>query len=427
MPTFDYILTSPPFIDVSDSEGPTTVQLTTARNHRGGLTGHLVGWHQAEYLSCATATRSRFYLPTSAWWSGVEVPYGCTAELPWMHTYAADELHAGRRTPWAIFRSEWVLQAALVLLETFRNCRVFGRYPPRLDDWIRALGPASICLGPGGPDAGATAIVGALVDLADQLPDTEAFRERLRARNSDRRDREGWVWAGLEMENHAACAKVAEDLRPFDLPYTADILAARSYGDTRGSWAAAVSTACSACYPGGWTEPPASSAVTGAAGSSPAGPSSSAPATAPSVGNSLGNRFVSFDPVEHRDIPDAAFDQLDHVPSDGVPQGLARVVACALGELRGYTTGTFMASVCHTVVSLGDSVAQWARDKAGILPQKLEELLQLVRRRNARAVLLRETSVAAGGVSRRQQHLRDRDVQHECSTMIRGVNSGGGK
>jgi len=96
------------------------------------------------------------------------------------------------------------------------------------------LGPANICVGPGGPDAEATAILGALLDLADQLPHTEAFRQRLRARNTDRRDREGWVWAGLEMENHEACAKVAEDLRPFDLPYTADILAARSYGDTVG-------------------------------------------------------------------------------------------------------------------------------------------------------------------------------------------------
>ena len=86
VPTFDYILTSPAFIDVSNSEGPTTAQLTTARNHRGGLTGHLVGWHQAEYSSCATATRSRFYLPTPAWWSGVEVPYGCMVELPWVHT-----------------------------------------------------------------------------------------------------------------------------------------------------------------------------------------------------------------------------------------------------------------------------------------------------------------------------------------------------
>jgi len=131
VPTFDYILTSPPFIDVSDSEGPTTAQLTTARNHRGGLTGHLVGWHQAEYSSCATATRSRFYLPTPAWWSGVEVPYGCMAELPWVHTYAADDLHAGRRTPWAIFRSEWALEAAVVLLETFRNHRILWRYPPR--------------------------------------------------------------------------------------------------------------------------------------------------------------------------------------------------------------------------------------------------------------------------------------------------------
>jgi len=130
VPTFDFILTSPPFIDLSDSEGPTTAQLTTARNHRGGRTGHLVGWHEAEYSSCATATRLRFYLPTPAWWSGVEVPYGCMAELPWVHAYAADDLHAGWRTPWAILRSEWALEAAFVLLETFRNRRVLWRYPP---------------------------------------------------------------------------------------------------------------------------------------------------------------------------------------------------------------------------------------------------------------------------------------------------------
>ena len=135
----------------------------------------------------------------------------------------------------------------------------------------------------------------------------------------------------------------------------------------------------------GGTKPPASSSVTGAAGSSPAGPSSSAPVTAPTVGNFLGNRIVSFDPVELRDIPDAAFDQFDHVPSDLVPQGLARVVACDPGELRGYTTGTLMAGLCHTVVSLGDSTAQWARDNAGVPPQQVEELLQLVGRRIALA------------------------------------------
>jgi len=80
--TFDYILTCPPFIDVSDPEGPTTLQLTTARNHRGGLTGHLIAWQQSEYSSIVTATRSRIYLPTPAWWSGVEIPYGCMMEIP---------------------------------------------------------------------------------------------------------------------------------------------------------------------------------------------------------------------------------------------------------------------------------------------------------------------------------------------------------
>ena len=214
------------------------------------------------------------------------------------------------------------------------------RFPPRLLDWIRALDPSKICVGPGGPDEEAPAIPGALLDLTNQLPDTEAFRHRFRARITDRRDRKGWVWAGLEMENREASAKVAEDLRPLDLLYTADILAARSYGDARGGWAAAVSTARSNCYPGVETKPPASSAVPGAEESSPAGPSSSAPAAALSVGSSLGTRIVSVDPVEHRDIPDPAFDQLVHVPSDRVPQGLARIVACDPGELRGYTTGT---------------------------------------------------------------------------------------
>ena len=47
LPTFDYILTSPPYIEEADLEGPTRDQLTTARDHLGQLAGHLVGWHQA--------------------------------------------------------------------------------------------------------------------------------------------------------------------------------------------------------------------------------------------------------------------------------------------------------------------------------------------------------------------------------------------
>ena len=72
VPTFAYLLTSPTFIGASDKEDPATVQSTTARNHhRGGLTGHLVARHRAEYLSCATATRSRLNLSTPAWYYGV--------------------------------------------------------------------------------------------------------------------------------------------------------------------------------------------------------------------------------------------------------------------------------------------------------------------------------------------------------------------
>jgi len=108
VPTFAYILTSPPFIGASDKEDPATVQSTTARNHhRGGLTGHLVALHRAEYLSCATAPRSRLNLSPPAWCYGVEVPYGSMAELPWVPVDTTDDVCAGRHTPWAILRIEW--------------------------------------------------------------------------------------------------------------------------------------------------------------------------------------------------------------------------------------------------------------------------------------------------------------------------------
>jgi len=91
VPTFEYFLTCLPFVYVSDPEGPMTVQLTTARNHRVGLTEHLVAWHPAEYSSCATATHSRFYLPTPAWWFGTEVPYGYSSAsgLSWRPSFSS--------------------------------------------------------------------------------------------------------------------------------------------------------------------------------------------------------------------------------------------------------------------------------------------------------------------------------------------------
>jgi len=107
VPTFAYILTSSPVIGASDKKHPTTAQWTTARNnHPGELTGHLVARYRAEYLSCATATRSCLNLSTPAWCNGVEVPYGILAELPWVPADTTYDLHAGRHTPWAILRIE---------------------------------------------------------------------------------------------------------------------------------------------------------------------------------------------------------------------------------------------------------------------------------------------------------------------------------
>jgi len=149
---------------------------------------------------------------------------------------------------------------------------------------------------------------------------------------------------------------------------------------------------------------------------SPSPPNAS---NAPSPGNSLGSQIVSLDPVEHKDIPDAAVDQLDLVPSDRVPQEFARIVACDRGKLRGDTTGTLRAGLCHTVVSLGESLGQWPHDSPGVPPRQVEELLQLVDRRGIRAALLHETRVAAGGADRRLQHQRDRDGHQEESPAQR--------
>lgn len=106
--------------------------------------------------------------------------------------------------------------------------------------------------------------------------------------------------------------------------------------------------------------------------------------------------------MEHRDIPAAAFNQLDHVPSDRVPQELARAAACDSRKLRGDTTGTLMAGLCHTVVSLGDVIGQWARENPGVLPHQFEMLLQLVGRRGIHEACFHETGIAAGQADRRQ-------------------------
>ena len=54
--------------------------------------------------------------------------------LPWVHASITDDVHPGRRTPWAICRIEWALGAPIALLDASRNRRVLWRFPPQLVD-----------------------------------------------------------------------------------------------------------------------------------------------------------------------------------------------------------------------------------------------------------------------------------------------------
>ena len=182
-----------------------------------------------------------------------------------MHTYALDDLRAGRASTWAVFRTEWALHAGVQLYETFRDRRVVWRYPPRLLDWIRALGPDEVCKGLKGHNEEAARTLEALLILGDQLPTNAAFTQHLHVRATDRRDSDGWVAAELEVTDGVKLAKVAEDLAPFKLPYSAHVLAARTCAGAPGGWAGAVAAARVPRYPGGGSTPPAAAAPAAAA------------------------------------------------------------------------------------------------------------------------------------------------------------------
>lgn len=137
--------------------------------------------------------------------------------------------------------------------------------------------------------------------------------------------------------------QVAEDLRPFDLPYSEDTCVARGYGPARGGWGNSVAAARLPCYPSGG-QSPAEASVTArkqvcfTAG--PCHPRTSTPASRP---HSNGARSVCHDPVDQRDASEASFDGLNLSPADQVPERLAHMVACDPEELRFFATETLLA------------------------------------------------------------------------------------
>ena len=425
-PSMDHNLTSPPFLQSADPVGPTTAQLMTACNHRGGVNGHLVGWHQAEYSNCASILRGRYYLHTPAWCSGVKVPYGCMAELLWCQAYAVEDILAGKASAWSLFGSEWASSAAVALYEAFRDRHVVKCYPPRLVDWIRSLWVDCVCAAATGLEDRPAAPLTAFLNLADERPETKDFRRRRRGRAVDRGDREVWMAAALVSTEEGVVAQVSEDMRPFDVPYSEDLHVARAYGPAHGGWANAVAAARLPRYPGRGPSPP-ESAVTAREQVGPsAGPSHPRASTPASPPHYAGARIGPYDPVDHRDVSDDSFIGLYHVPANRVPQGLARMSACDPEEMRGFEMGTLSAEIAQTVVCLGDIVAQWARDTPGVDPQRLEVFLSLVGRRSIRATLVGELRVASGGLQRRRKHHWDHEAFCEEQQAQRYRGSSGG-
>jgi len=267
-----------------------------------------------------------------------------------------------------------------------------------------------VCKGLNGHNEEAARTLEALLILGDQLLTNAAFTQRLHVRATDRRDRDGWVAAELEVTDGVKLAKVAEDLALFELPYSAHVLAARTCAADPGGWAGAAAAAHLPRYPGGGSTPPAAAAPAAVA------PAAAAPERAPEKAPTPPRdvpRIVSFDPVNHLDVPDAALDILDSTPAARVPHAMARIVACDPEDLSGTTTGVLIASLCHTLVSVGESVVQWAHEPTnGVRPEHAERLLRLVSRRNLLEVFVRKTGVAHNGAERRYQHRQDRGGGH---------------
>lgn len=129
---------------------------------------------------------------------------------------------------WTIFKAKWDMLAGTYRVESYRQRGVLRLCPPRLRDCVRAVGPDEIYVGPKGPEVKAARIIVALLHLADTLTSADTLRAVLGSLAPGRRDRHGWVTVRVREVNGAWTARVNEDLRPFDLLYTSQLLAARN-------------------------------------------------------------------------------------------------------------------------------------------------------------------------------------------------------
>ena len=318
----------------------------------------------------------------------MEVPYGAMVELPPSVTYLKEMLLANTPWAWNVVKSEWAVLCGAYLVDEYRLDGKLWLFPRALRQWITRVGPKTVCSGPAGVDEVAVRVLEALLALLDELPFTAAFRERLRVVDTGRRDRSSWVRVRVVHKGLSATARVDEDLAPFPLAYSDDVLEGR---DLEGLETRAAEVSM--------TTNPGPSAHGGGGPSSTCPQSPSRPVRA--SGGPAAHRFLLASTLAHRDVPDEALAPMDAaVPPEGT-QRLAIFLGggppTSEGSLR---VGPLVAGLFHVLAEVGSDVTKWATRQEGLPVAEVQALVDVVGQASLRASVWREVGLAEDAARR---------------------------
>ncbi|GAB0497122.1 hypothetical protein MMPV_008445 [Pyropia vietnamensis] len=402
-PTMDYVVMKPPYIGRSTNY-PTHATLTHCRNQRTTRVGFLVGWHQAEFPSCPVPLRAGLYVRVPAWWPSVEVPYGAMVEVPPVQAYAAKELMNRDTLALNVLRSEWAVLAGAFLLESYRARNILWLYPPVLCQWILRVGSSFICQGEDGHDEEAAEELEALLTLLPNVPSGPAFTQHLRQLDPVRRDRSSWVRVVI-LRRGTIEALVDEDLHPYEMPYSAEVMDNRAMSSGADGWSRAVSTAHS----------PGTAAAAVATGTRNTNIASGTPGTpnvarvAPSVGPSPVSTEVGVVPLVmpnlplHRDVRDSDVDDLWNTVTDSLGILLSMFFGASPRDLTSCHSGPVVAALLHVMVRRGEGVRDWVARQQGLNPRAATDLLRIMGRETLSDLFRQEVETAEQGWARRAQ------------------------
>jgi len=310
--------------------------------------------------------------------------------------------------PWAevVLQSEWAVLAGVYLVEQFRVSRRMWLYPPRLLKWIREVGVDFICQGPDGDEFIASCQLTAMLTLSESLSRNQGFSERLARVDPVRRDRSSWVYVRVDRLEDAWVAQVDEDLAPWDLPYSTDVLDGRELQgvEPAADGAPPPDPAAPAGSPvgiplGGVVRSVGRPVRRGAhAAPRPVGPPRPSPSVMSIVdvpGEALG---TSTSPVG---------------PTAGI--ALAHLLMVDTVSLEGVTSGILVSSLLSTIAFMSGDVAKWAAEHNMGGQPEMDTLLGRLGRESVGREVMAHVESRTAARERREEQWRAR-----AATLQRG-------